>query len=52
MENIPYVFEMVRIHRGCKEKVSMTYEEYVKYSKMYEELSESEKSKIRSQILL
>ena len=41
-ENIPYVFELARIHREC-EKITLTYDEYSKYSKIYEELPESGK---------
>ena len=41
-ENIPYVFELARIHREC-EKITLTYDEYSIYSKIYEELPESGK---------
>lgn len=45
LENIPYVFEMARIHKGCVSdpKFSMTYDEYSKYSKMFDELPDSAK---------
>jgi hypothetical protein len=44
-DNIPYVFEMARVHKGCVSdpKFSMTYDEYSKYSKMFDDVSESEK---------
>jgi fibronectin type 3 domain-containing protein len=49
LENIPYVFELARIHRGSK-KISLTFEEYNKYSKIYEELSESVKKMVIAKV--
>lgn len=46
MENIPYVFEMVRIQRGCDGKVSLTFEEYDAYLKVFEELCESKRKEL------
>jgi hypothetical protein len=44
-ENITYVFEMARIHKGCVSdpKFSMTYDEYSEYSKMFDDLPDSAK---------
>lgn len=41
-ENIPYVFELARIHRKC-ENITLTYDEYSEYSKIYEDMPESGK---------
>lgn len=50
MENIPYVFEMVRIHSGC-ENVTLTYDEYIKYSLVFEnDLSEEEKIRVMKRV--
>jgi hypothetical protein len=49
LENIPYVFELARIHRESK-KISLTFEEYNKYSKIYEELSESVKKMVIAKV--
>lgn len=42
MENIPYVFELARIQQKC-ENITLTYDEYSKYSKIYEDMPESGK---------
>ena len=49
MENIPYVFELARIQQKC-ENITLTYDEYSKYSKIYEELPESEKCIVISKV--
>ena len=57
-ENIPFVFELARIHKGCASdpKFSMNYEEYSKYSKIFDELPPSgkaivvEKTKMRRKL--
>ncbi len=41
-ENIPYVFELARIQHKC-ETIALTFDEYVKYSKIYEGMSDSMK---------
>lgn len=46
MDNIPYVFELARIHTGCvspSQKFAMTYEEYSVYSKIFDEMPDSAK---------
>lgn len=47
MENVAYVFEMMR--EGNK-SVTVKYEDYPKYSKMYENLSEDEKNSIKQKV--
>jgi hypothetical protein len=47
MENVAYVFEMMR---DGNKKVIMKYEDYPKYSKMYENLSEDEKNSIKQKV--
>lgn len=43
MENIPYVFELARIYHKC-DNITLTYDEYSKYSKIYEDMPESVKN--------
>lgn len=37
-DSLPGVFELARIHRGQKEKVNLTYEEYVEYLSIWNDL--------------
>ena len=37
---LPHIFEFARIHRGSREKVMLTYEEYLVYLKTWENLTE------------
>lgn len=54
-ENIPYVFELARIHKGCEneKKFYINYEEYSKYSDIFDKLPQNgkvilvEKAKMR-----
>jgi hypothetical protein len=45
MDNIPYVFELARIHSECVSypKFTMTYDEYMVYSKLFDQLPDSAK---------
>lgn len=46
--NIAYVFELARMHKGIKTgRFVLNYNEYPKYSKMYESLTETEKNEIK-----
>jgi hypothetical protein len=47
-DNIPYVFELARIHMGCvsDKEFSMTYEDYSVYSKIFDDMPESGKMRI------
>lgn len=42
--NLPYVYELARIHAGIHaKKFSMTYEEYVKYAEIFDKMPEKAK---------
>ena len=45
-DNIPYVYELARIHKGCETDVKfcMKYDEYKKYSDMFDDLPADERS--------
>lgn len=45
---IPFVFELARISKGCMNDQTfyMTYDEYVRYSQMFETLSMDEKRRV------
>lgn len=42
-DHLPWIFEFARIHRGSKEKVMLTYEEYLMYLQTWENLPEEHK---------
>ena len=44
-EIIPYAFELARIVKGC-ENITMRYDEYPKYVKMFDELDEDMKRQL------
>jgi hypothetical protein len=47
-DNIPYVYELARIHKKCETvvKFCMKYDEYTKYSDMFDALSREEQESI------
>lgn len=45
--NLPYVYELARIHTGnCAKKFSMTYEEYVKYAEIFDNMPDNAKEAV------
>ncbi len=38
-ENLPAVFEFARVMKGSPHKVALTYEEYLEYKDIYENMS-------------
>ena len=50
---IPYVFEVARMANGVtdrNQKFSMRYEDYGKYAKMFEEMSDGEKMDVVNRV--